>query len=63
VSGLARVTDARDSKHEFLNPDHVRSVREIPGGSQITFSDGSTLVVTEAVNIVVAALQGAMSRT
>lgn len=66
MRALVRVTDARDNKHQFLNPQHIRAVHEIPaheisGGSQITFSDGSTLVVTEAVNIVVAAIQGAMS--
>jgi hypothetical protein len=32
---------AADRKHEFLNPDHVRSVREIQGGTQIIFSDGA----------------------
>ncbi|HEX4922130.1 MAG TPA: hypothetical protein VFV92_15500, partial [Candidatus Bathyarchaeia archaeon] len=61
MRALVRVTDARDKKHQFLNPEHIRAVHEIPtheipGGSQITFSDGSTLVVTEAVNIVVAAI-------
>jgi uncharacterized protein YlzI (FlbEa/FlbD family) len=66
VRALVRVTDARDNKHQFLNPEHIRSVHEIPsheiaGGSQITFSDGSTLVVSEDVNAMVAAIQNAIS--
>ena len=66
VRALVRVTDARDNKHQFLNPEHIRAVHEIPaheiaGGSQITFSDGSTLVVSEDVNAMVAAIQGAIS--
>jgi hypothetical protein len=61
VGGLARLTDAKTNKHTFVNPDHVRTVNEIYGGAEITFSDGQTLSVKEAVNIAVAAIQGAKS--
>lgn len=61
MSGLVRVTDAANNKVFFLNPDHVRSICEIPRGSQITFSDGSTLAVSEGVETVVAAIQGTES--
>jgi uncharacterized protein YlzI (FlbEa/FlbD family) len=59
--GLVRVTSAADGKHEFLNPDHVRSVREIPGGTQIIFSDGAALIVKESLDVVIAAIQGPKS--
>ena len=55
------VTEAANNKLFFLNPDHVRSISDIPRGSQITFSDGQTLAVSENVEAVIAALQGAES--
>ncbi|HTR68591.1 MAG TPA: flagellar FlbD family protein [Terriglobales bacterium] len=59
MSAFVRVTEAERSKDVFINPALVRSVQEIPGGSQITFADGKTLVVKDPVSIVVTALQGA----
>ncbi len=61
MSGLARLTEAKTSKHTFVNPDHVRTVNEIQGGTQITFSDGTYLVVKEGVNVVVTAIQSVKS--
>jgi len=54
-----RVTEAERGKDVFVNPAYVRSVQEIPGGSQITFGDGKTMVVKDPVSILVTALQGA----
>lgn len=59
MSVLIRVTEAERGKDVFINPAHVRSVQEIPGGSQITFGDGKTMVVKDPVSMVVTALQGA----
>jgi uncharacterized protein YlzI (FlbEa/FlbD family) len=57
MSKLARLTEAQRGIEVFVNPDHVRLIHEIPGGSQITFSDGGTLIVKEAARVAVAALQ------
>jgi len=56
VKSLARVTDSY-GKNQFLNPDHVRMVHEYPNGAEIVFSDGTTLIVKENVNQVVAEIQ------
>jgi uncharacterized protein YlzI (FlbEa/FlbD family) len=59
MAALARVTENERGSHVFLNPDHVRSVQEIPGGTRITFSDGETLMVKESATEVVGAIQAA----
>jgi uncharacterized protein YlzI (FlbEa/FlbD family) len=60
--GLARLTETKINRNTFVNPDHVRTVHEISGiGTEITFSDGKSLIVKEGVNVVVAAIQGAQS--
>ena len=61
MSAFVRVTDAANNKLFFLNPDHVRSISDIPRGSQITFSDGHTLAVSEGVEAVLAAIEGTPS--
>jgi uncharacterized protein YlzI (FlbEa/FlbD family) len=53
VGKLVSVTSAEHSQAEFINVDLVRSVRAVPGGTQITFSDGKTFLVTENLNAVV----------
>ena len=61
MSRFVCVTEAANNKLVFLNPDHVRSISDIPRGSQITFSDGQPLAVSEGVEAVRAALEGAKS--
>ncbi len=61
MSRLATVTSAADGKPIFLNPDHVRWIHEVPGGTQIVFTDGTALIVKDEVNAVVAAIQDATS--
>ena len=57
MSRFVRVTDAANNKLFFINPEHVRAICEIPRGSQITFSDGNTLAVSEGLESVMAAIQ------
>ena len=45
MSGLASVTDARRPGLAFLDPDHIGSVHEISGGTEITLTLFSFAVV------------------
>jgi hypothetical protein len=45
MSGLASVTDARRPGLVFLHPDHIGSVHEISGGTEITLTVLSFAVV------------------
>ena len=61
AGGLARIKDAsQNGKIVFINPRYVISVQEVPGGTQIVLSSGNGLGTSENVNVVVAAIQGAM---
>jgi uncharacterized protein YlzI (FlbEa/FlbD family) len=57
---LANVTDM-SGKPLFINPDHVRTVREIQSGTEITFSDGTKMTVHGTMHVVVASIQAAAS--
>ena len=58
MNRFVRVTDAANNKIFYINVDHVRSVTEIPRGSQITFADGgATLAVSEGLEAVMKAIE------
>lgn len=57
MRGLFLVTNKETGKMEYLNPDHIRSVREASNGTEITFSDGTKLVVEEKVKDVIDKVQ------
>lgn len=60
--GLARLTEVgKRPDTVYVNPDHVITLREISGGTQIKLSDQSTIIVNEVINIVVATLRGAQT--
>ena len=67
MTSLARLTNS-NGKVFYLNPDHVVMIVEVAQGTNISLSQGAThgpnpsVTVKEAINVVVAAIQGAVSR-
>ena len=53
MSGLASVTDAQRQGLVFRNPDHISSVHEISGGTEITLTVLSFAVVVALLETII----------
>jgi len=60
LTSLARLTKG-NGRVFYVNPDHVVSLEEGTNGTVINFAQGNQIVVKESLNVVVAAIQGAVA--
>jgi hypothetical protein len=56
MSGLAGVTHAQRQGLVFLNPDHISSVHEVSGGTEITLTVLSFAVVVALLTTIIMGL-------
>jgi hypothetical protein len=50
-------TDKSGNKTAQVNPEYIRSIEDVPGGSIITFSDGARIGTTETAQSIIKKLE------